>query len=76
VTTKCKYSCSLCGIHRNEVEVKSRQNEEVTDWMDKVLISTLIADHEARSPGCHPDAFAQVMIPVTGTDRIGGSVLN
>jgi hypothetical protein len=74
--TKCKYSCSLCGIYRQEVDVQSRQDELITDWMDNVMIPALVADHEVRSPNCHPTKLSEVMIPMMGSNQIGGCAFN
>jgi hypothetical protein len=68
----CKYSCGECGIHRAVVSVPARTGETVTDWLEKIAVPHLVADHEARSPLCRPKSFSEVMIPVTGASQIGG----
>lgn len=76
MTIVCKYSCGLCGVHRAEVEVPVRTTEDVRVWMDQVCIPAIVRDHEARSPGCHPDTLQELMIPTDGRQMIGGPVVN
>ncbi len=76
-TIICKYTCGVCGLYRISVNVQARMEEDIMDWMDKILTPTLVADHEFRSPDCHPSRFSEVMIPTPeGTSRIGGVVEN
>lgn len=74
-TITCKYSCVECGLHRVEVEVPARSDDPAEDavtWLEKIATPALVRDHERRSPNCHPKTFSEVMIPVTGVDKIGG----
>ena len=72
-----KYSCFACGLHCVTCRVPARGvKEDVVDWMRKVVSPHLVRDHEARSPECRPKTLSEVMIPMTGTDRIGGPVEN
>lgn len=74
--TTLMYSCKLCGLHRVKVPVRSRETEEsVTAWMDHT-IHMIAFDHRRRSPVCQAKEITEVMIPLTGTDRIGGPVQN
>jgi hypothetical protein len=66
-----KYSCHLCGLRGIEVRVPAREVEDVRDWMD-ATIHLVCADHRRRSPQCHPKELYDLMIPMTGADRIGG----
>jgi len=66
------YSCGLCGLTRIPVRVKARTDEDVLVWMEG-LGAVLSADHAQRSPGCRPATLTDVMIPMTGTDRVGGA---
>ena len=69
------YSCHLCGLDRVPVEVTARTEENLKQWMDD-LIHLLATDHHNKSPFCDPDCLSNIMIPITGTDRVGGPVLN
>lgn len=71
-TISCKYSCVLCGLRNVAVAVKAREEEQVTEWMDRTCVPTIMADHHQRSPQCYPESLTNIMIPVTGADRIGG----
>ena len=73
LTIQCRYSCSDCGIVRAVVTVPARDDESVTEWMDKT-IPLLVADHENRSPHCHPRAFSEVLIPVQDNSPVGGPI--
>ncbi len=67
------YSCPQCGLSRAACLVPARREEDVLTWMDG-LIRQLGADHARRSPACHPDQLHDLMIPVMGTDRVGGPI--
>lgn len=71
----CKYSCHLCGINKVEVDVPARGDEDILQWMD-VLAARLSADHRERSPHCRPITLSDVMIPITGTNKVGGPMLS
>ena len=75
-TIQVKYSCGQCGIHRVVVDVTARSTEDVAEWMERILTPSLVRDHEARSPHCQPKSLTEVLIPVTGTEKIGGPVQN
>lgn len=72
LTIRCLYSCTACGLVRVPCEVPARRpdEEDVRRWMDQT-IRLVAADHQRRSPGCHPETLAELLIPSTG-DRIGG----
>lgn len=74
MTTTCKYSCKLCGIKRVALEVPARSVESVTAWMD-ATVRRIAADHRRRSPHCRAKELTELLIPTTGTDRIGGPVV-
>lgn len=74
MTITVKYSCDGCGLKRVEADVPARTTEDVVVWMDRT-VRLLSRDHARRSPGCHPKALQEVMIPIgAGVDRIGGPV--
>jgi hypothetical protein len=69
-----RYSCPACGIRKREVEVQARESEDVIEWMEKVCIIALGNDHASVSPHCHPEELKDVMIPIHGSDKIGGVI--
>ncbi len=69
------YSCLDCGLIKRPVKVEARGEEDVRIWMQK-MGAALARDHMNRSPGCCPKTLADVTIPTTGTDRIGGPAIN
>lgn len=71
----CKYSCHLCGLKSVEVDVPARTTEDILDWM-RMLGERLSADHRARSPRCRTASLADVMIPITGANKVGGPMLS
>lgn len=68
------YSCSLCGLTKIGCQVRARENESVIDWMNTMGLA-LSNDHRRRSPDCHPIQLDNIMIPITGADKIGGPEL-
>lgn len=75
-TIRVRYSCNLCGIRGVTVHVPARKDEDVKEWVEQVMGNALSADHRRRSPECQPQSLQDVMIPVEGTDRIGGPAKN
>lgn len=75
VTVTVLYSCHLCGLIKIPVEVKARGEENISAWMD-FLGHALADDHQKRNPNCHPKTFSSVMIPMAGTDKVGGPAIN
>jgi hypothetical protein len=71
VTIRVRYSCPACGLVSVNVDVPARETEDVVTWMEATVRATG-ADHNRRSPDCHPARLHDLMIPMTGTDRIGG----
>lgn len=67
----CKYTCKPCGLKRISVEVPARLTEPVEEWMD-ATVRLISADHKLRSPLCRASKMSELMIPMTGTDRVGG----
>jgi hypothetical protein len=74
-TITVKYSCHTCGLERVELNVKARGDEDVITWMNS-LGPQLAADHKKHSPKCNAQSVQDLMIPVTGADKIGGVKLN
>lgn len=71
VTIRVRYSCPDCGLKKVVCEVPARGEEDVRIWME-ATIASVGADHQRRSPRCHPTQLHDLMIPMTGADRIGG----
>jgi hypothetical protein len=68
-----RYSCHVCGLEKVEASVRYRASEEdLIAWMKEVVTPALCADHDARSPHCHPDGLSDVLIPIDGAEWIGG----
>lgn len=64
------YSCHDCKLVKVPVQVPERENEDIKTWMDALL--HLLAQHHRRvSPYCFPKHLHDLMIPVTGADKIG-----
>lgn len=74
MTTRCKYSCAVCSLHRVPLDVPAREAESVTDWMT-ATVQLVANDHQRRSPGCPAKELTELMIPMSGTDRVGGPVV-
>ncbi len=74
MTTTCKYTCKLCGIQRVAIELPARSTESVTVWMD-ATVRRIAADHRRRSPHCQAKELSELLIPMTGTDKVGGPVV-
>jgi len=68
---QCKYSCFQCGIFREIVTVPAREDEDIKVWMDATAL-LVSADHDRRSPKCVITKLDELMIPITGADKIGG----
>lgn len=71
MTITVKYSCPECGLEAVHVEVPARGEEGVIKWMDTIIV-VLGADHARRSPNCHPEQLKDIMIPMSGREKIGG----
>jgi hypothetical protein len=74
-TIQVKYTCGVCGVTRRVVSVPARTIEDVNIWMDQTVL-LLMADHQRVSFGCVAREFKELMIPVTGASKIGGSCEN
>ncbi len=69
-----KYSCPLCGLFAVPCSVPARGEEDVRAWVEQT-IHLVAEDHARRSPSCHPKRLHNLMIPMAGSDRIGGPVM-
>ncbi len=68
------YTCTLCGIKDREVSVPARGDEDVVSWLQNVCIPALEYDHACISPECGAQELTNLMIPLSGADRIGGVI--
>lgn len=73
-TVRVLYSCNTCGLVRVHLDAEARGEEGVLEWMEQLMMQ-LARDHRRRSPTCPGESLQDLLIPVTGTDRIGGPVL-
>jgi hypothetical protein len=71
-TVRVKYSCPLCGLRDVAVDVTSRGEEDVVQWIEQVCMVELASDHATRSPHCHPLQLHDIKIPIAGAEKIGG----
>jgi hypothetical protein len=69
-----RYSCSLCGIKDREVKVRARENEDVVQWVKEICMVAVGGDHAAISPSCQATSVENLMIPISGADKVGGVV--
>jgi hypothetical protein len=74
-TIAVRYSCPDCGLVGAICAVSARGDEDVIAWTEKVLAVALSEDHRRRSPWCTPKGLKDVMIPITGADKVGGPSL-
>lgn len=65
------YSCDECELEKISLEVKAREQEDVKTWLD-ATVRMVAQDHLRRSPLCRAKKLKSIMIPVTGTNVIGG----
>jgi hypothetical protein len=73
MTIRCLYTCSLCDLVDVAVEVPARESTRpVVEWMERICIPAIGADHALRSPGCQPETLENLKIPITNADYIGG----
>jgi len=70
LTIQVKYSCQFCGLERVCVSVPARIGEPIELWMQQT-VHLICDDHDQRSPHCHPEEFAEVMIPYLGGRLVG-----
>jgi len=74
MTITVLYSCHGCGLSKVTCEVPARTTEEIVNWVQNVMGPALRVDHDSRSPNCTSN-LADVMIPISGADKIGGPAI-
>lgn len=67
-----KYSCNMCGLKDTELSVPIRGDEDVVVWMESIVGQDIKKDHFIKSPGCPAESVQNLMIPVTGAQKVGG----
>jgi len=72
-TIQCLYSCDVCGIRKQPVNVPERgPDEDVKHWIEVTAIDAIQKDHLFRTLGCPATKLAELYIPIPkGTDRVG-----
>lgn len=74
LTITIKYSCHSCGIFRRAIQVPARTpDEDVIAWTE-AAVRIVARDHRTERPGCKATSLSELMIPITGTSRVGGPV--
>lgn len=74
MTIEVKYSCVLCGLSRVTLPMQAREGEPLDEWM-QALTRQIQEDHLKRHPLCVAEKITEVLIPFTGTEKVGGPVL-
>lgn len=69
-----RYSCPNCGIKGRDVQMAARGDEDVITWMEHTCIPTVSRDHAATSPLCTATSLSDLMIPITGAEKVGGVI--
>ena len=71
-TVRCLYTCELCGIDHQPVDVPSRgASEDIVDWVGETLAKAIYVDHSARSPLCKAEKISKVVIPMKPGEPVG-----
>jgi hypothetical protein len=73
MTITVLYSCVSCGLNKIPLDVPARDSPavDVVLWMQST-VERVADDHRRRSPSCDAKKLSDLLIPITGTDRIGG----
>lgn len=74
-TIRCLYSCHVCKLEKIAIDVPARGIEDVREWMD-MTVRHVANDHRRRSPRCTATSLSDLMIPLAGSDKIGGPSKN
>jgi hypothetical protein len=65
------YSCTQCSLRKVPCDVPVRGEEDVVKWVREVMAKAISEHHRKQSPWCTADKITDVMIPVSGAERIG-----
>lgn len=71
-----KYSCDACGLRDTELSVPGREGEDIMEWMEKTVGQHIRKDHYVKSPSCDAESVQNLMIPITGAQKVGGPAIN
>jgi hypothetical protein len=73
LTIQVLYSCARCGLKKIPLDVPARESpaEDVLVWMNHT-VALVGHDHRRLSPSCEAKKIDALLIPMTGTDRVGG----
>jgi hypothetical protein len=75
LTIDVLYTCHTCGLRKASAPVPARGTEDVIQWLEKVAMPLVGADHKRRSFLCRSPNL-DVMIPVSGAGRVGEASSN
>ena len=75
LTITVRYSCFACRVQRAHLEVVARGTEDVTTWMD-ATVRRVAQHHRSHNPRCQATELSELLVPLTGTDRVGGAVIS
>jgi len=75
VTIQVRYSCGLCGLEKQPLDVPLREaHEDLITWMDATM-ALVGVDNRLRSPRCR-SVHADLYVPHNGADRLGGEAVH
>lgn len=70
---RCFYTCSMCPLKDVPVEVAPRDRQyNVVQWMKKIVVPALMADHKMRAPRCRAKSFADIKVPIEAAQILVG----
>lgn len=72
---KITYTCAACGIFDRTIDVKAREDEPINLWLDGLAVE-IGNDHTRQSPTCLVPTISHVKIPIQGTRKVGGPMIN
>lgn len=56
------YSCAVCGITRQKLELKAREGQDVEHWMQQVAVPAAARDHRDRQPFCISTQLSELYV--------------
>ena len=73
-TIPIRYTCFKCHLLHRVFQGPTRNyNEDVLVYMHRLAVA-MTEDHNEQSPGCSPDKFYDVWIPVKENQPIGTEI--
>lgn len=66
----CRFSCSVCGLKHEKVQVRARRSpeEDIVKWMNYVVVRTISERHQILSFTCPAIRVEDLMIPIDKDD--------